>query len=138
MLNQHYSGHIYKDNRIVRLSIGPGEKMVLMTTDGLAVIAWRKFIDKSGQKGVNNCIFQNNSSLLSSSLLLEAEQLAWSRWPGERLYTYVNPRKVSVNPGYCYKMAGWTLVRDAETGTVAHLTIGKKLIILEKFYREVA
>lgn len=30
------------------------------------------------------------------------------KWPGERFYTYVNPKKVkSTNPGYCFMAAGW-------------------------------
>jgi len=44
----------------------------------------------------------------SSDLIRSAMALAWQRWPGERLYTYVNPRFVkSANPGYCFLMAGW-------------------------------
>jgi hypothetical protein len=34
--------------------------------------------------------------------------LAWQRWPGKRLFTYVWDAKVkSANPGYCFKKAGW-------------------------------
>lgn len=110
MLNRHYSRNVYRDGRTVRLSAGPGFKMVLLTPDGAAAFIWRKFIDKSGQKGINCAMFRNERPELyqSSDLILEAEQLAWQRWPGERLYTYVNPRKVkSKNPGYCFLMAGW-------------------------------
>jgi hypothetical protein len=54
--------------------------------------------------------------------------IAWQRWPGERLYTYVNPRKVkSENPGYCFKVAGWTTC-----GT----TKWRKLTILETYATE--
>ena len=36
------------------------------------------------------------------------DSLAWERWPGERLFTYVDPNKVrSFNPGYCFLRAGW-------------------------------
>jgi hypothetical protein len=39
---------------------------------------------------------------------MDAEQHAWSRWPGQRLYTYVDPKSVkSRNPGYCFRCAGW-------------------------------
>jgi len=108
MLNTHYSARHYRDGRQVKLSVGPGYKMVLMTADCLACWAWRKFIDASGQIGINNAIFHNESGILSSTLILEAEQLGWQRWPGERLYTYVNPTKIkSKNPGYCFLVAGW-------------------------------
>lgn len=132
LMRRHYSFYEYADgrrnnpaNRNRRLFVGPGEKMVLLTDDCRALFVWRKFIDKSGQQGVNCAVFRNEGDEMSSSLILEAEQLAWGRWPGERLYTYVNPRKVaSCNPGYCFKMAGWR-----ECGRT-----GKGLVILEKCY----
>ena len=38
----------------------------------------------------------------------QAVEIAWRRWPGERLFTYVNGGKIrSTNPGYCFLMAGW-------------------------------
>ncbi len=131
LMQRHYSFQPYKDGRRQDLSnpnrhlfVGPGEKMVLLTTDCLALFVWRKFIDKSNQQGVNCAVFRNEGSSLSSSLILEAEQLAWQRWPGERLYTYVNHRKIqSPNPGYCFKCAGWQY---------CGLTVSKKLHILEK------
>jgi hypothetical protein len=56
-------------------------------------------------------------------LIQEATQLAWQRWPGQRLYTYVNPRKVrSTNPGCCFLKAGWR-----RCGVTKH----NKLLILE-------
>lgn len=123
MLNRHYSVRHYKDGRKTKLFIGPGEKMALMTTDGTALFIWRKFIDGSGQKGINCAVFRNEGKELSSSLILEAEQLAWNRWPGERLYTYVNSQKIkSSNPGYCFKVAGWNVCGQTKGG----------LVILEK------
>lgn len=106
--NRHYSARAYRDGRRVVLTVGPGEKMVLKTADGLAAFVWRKFKDDSGQIGINCALFRNEGPILSSELILEAEQLAWVRWPGERLYTYVNPRRIkSTNPGYCFIRAGW-------------------------------
>lgn len=103
----HYSAAKNPSPKI-RQCVGPGEKLVLLHRTGLAAFAWRKFRDDSGQQGVNNTLFVNHGAGLSSALILEAEQIAWARWPGERLYTYVNPRKVkSPNPGYCYLCAGW-------------------------------
>lgn len=108
IFRRHYTWHEYKDGRAHNIFVGPGEKMVLVTQDWSALFIWRKFIDKSGQSGVNCAVFRNESDILSSELILEAEQLAWGRWSGERLYTYVNARCIkSSNPGYCFQMAGW-------------------------------
>ncbi len=77
--------------------------------------------------GVCCAVFRNESPVLSSELIREAEQLAWARWPHARLYTYVNPRKIkSVNPGFCFKRANWR-----ECG---HTAGG--LVILEKLPAE--
>ena len=113
LFNRHYSRHHYKDGRKPRLFVGPGEKMVLLTLDCRALFIWRKFIElgEVEPKGVNCAVFRNESEILSSKLILEAEQLAWQRWPNERLYTYVNPRKIrSSNPGFCFLKAGWQRV----------------------------
>jgi hypothetical protein len=105
---RHYSARHYKDGRERKLFCGPGEKMILITDKEDALFVWRKFIADSGQTGVNCAVFRNESEFLSSSLIREAMNHAWIRWPGERLYTYVNPRKIrSSNPGYCFKVAGW-------------------------------
>jgi hypothetical protein len=124
LFNRHYSRYHYADGRKPMLFVGPGEKMVLLTAECDALFVWRKFISGDGQQGVNCAIFRNEGLHQSSALIAEAEQLAWDRWPGERLYTYVNPRAVrSVNPGYCFKIAGWR--RCGETKW-------NKLLILEK------
>lgn len=111
LFQRHYSKYHYADGRKPTRFVGPGERIVLVTACGKAMFVWRKFIDKSGQKGINCSIFRNeNKYLLSSDLIKAAEEIAWSRWPGERLYTYVNERAVkSCNPGYCFKKAGWSL-----------------------------
>lgn len=131
LYRRHYSCYQYKDNRRNQhgyrnrfLFLGPGEKIVLMTVNCDALFAWRKFIDKSGQEGVNCAVFRNESPILSSVLILEAEQHAWARWPGQRLYTYVNAGAIkSSNPGWCYQMAGWTKCGITKGG----------LVILEKY-----
>ena len=124
LFHRHYSYRKYKDGRKPKLFCGPGEKLVLLSWDNKALFVWRKFISQDNQWGVNCAIFRNESNLLSSELISEAEQIAWNRWPGERLYTYVNPQKIeSKNPGYCFKKAGWK---------ICGMTKWKKLIILEK------
>jgi hypothetical protein len=132
IMTRHYTFQHYKDGRRSNqryrnrmLFCGPGEKMVLLTPTCDALFVWRKFIDKSGQQGINCAVFRNEGDTLSSVLILAAEARAWERWPGARLYTYVNVGKVkSSNPGYCFKMAGWMPCGK---------TAVKKLLILEKF-----
>jgi hypothetical protein len=112
--SRHYSFKPYRDGRRQdlsnpnrRLFVGPGEKLVLI--GDRCLFAWRKFIDASGQQGVNCSTFRNESQVLSSTLILAAEEFARKKWPLERrFYTYVNPRKIrSTNPGYCFLCAGW-------------------------------
>lgn len=108
---RHYSCRHYRDGRNPRLFVGPGEKLVLLTQYSDACFIWRKFIDAAipKQTGVNCSLFRNESDVLSSQLIIEADEIAWEKWGNERLYTYVNPKKIkSTNPGYCYIQAGWT------------------------------
>jgi hypothetical protein len=61
-----------------------------------------------GQRGVMCSVFRNEGAHRSSDLIREACELAWQRWPGARLFTYVADAKVrSTNPGYCFQVAGW-------------------------------
>jgi hypothetical protein len=97
---------------------------VLLTNDNKALFVWRDFINDDGNEGINCAVFRNEGPRLSSDLLLEAERIAWQRWPGRRLYTYVSAAAVqSHNPGYCFKKAGWR---------TCGVTKKKKLLILEK------
>jgi hypothetical protein len=128
LYQRHYSYKRYADGRRRLhgypnrfLIAGPGQKLLLLGADGHALMVWRRFRDDSGQQGVNCAVFRNESRWRSSALLREAMELAWRRWPGQRLYTYVDPRAVrSVNAGYCFKCAGW---RACGTTKVRKLTI---------------
>lgn len=124
LYNRHYSAYQYKDGRERKLFCGPGEKIVLRTWDGDAMFVWRKFKDDSGQTGINCAVFRNESPHLSSELVRQADAIADRIWPGERHYTYVNAERVrSVNPGACFKHAGWR---------VCGVTKVNKLLILER------
>jgi hypothetical protein len=97
-----------------------GRKMVLRDTEGLIVFVWM-FPDPAlrmdGQTGYNNSLFRNESDRVSSQIVLEAEALAVARWGPNRGYTYIDPGKVaSVNPGYCFKCAGWRFVKRTAGG----------------------
>lgn len=108
LYERHYSCYQYRDGRRRRLFVGPGEKIVLRTGDGDAFFVWRRFIDDSGQSGVNCAAFRNESEYRSSDLIRQADAIADHVWPGERHYTYVNSQAVrSSNPGFCFMAAGW-------------------------------
>ncbi len=115
IFHSHYSHRKYRDGRKPKLFVGPGRKMVLVTAGNDALFVWRKFIDKcidartnKPQSGVNCSVFRNESRNVASEMILEAEWHANRRWAHERLYTYVDPKKVkSRNPGYCFICAGW-------------------------------
>jgi hypothetical protein len=124
LFDRHYSRHFYKDGRLQKLFVGPGEKMVLVLPDYSALFVFRKFISMNEQTGINCAVFRNESKYLSSDLIMKAEEIAHKRWPGERLYTYVNKKKIkSINPGCCFKKAGWKKIGLTKGG----------LLIYEKF-----
>ena len=120
IFQRHYSYRKYTDGRDPAKFIGPGEYMALVTPHYDALFVWRKFINMRPQDhGVNCAIFRNESEHRSSDMIREAVALAWDRWPSERLYTYVNPRKIeSPNPGYCFKCAGWSECGKTSKGLV--------------------
>jgi hypothetical protein len=94
-------------------SIAPfGDYVALLTGDCSAGFLWVRApggVWQSGTEGVSCAFFRNEGPTRSSDLILEAMDIAWKRWPGERLFTYVWDAKVaSVNPGACYRHAGWT------------------------------
>ncbi len=66
-----------------------------------------------------NCsIFRNEGPIRSSVLILEACLLAWRKWPGERLFTFVDEQATArrrakhSQPGQCFVAAGWTLLEE--------------------------
>ena len=109
LYERHYSCYHYKDGRKRTQFVGPGQHIVLTLPDRKALYVWRKFIDDSGQKGVNCAVFRNESAILSSDLIREADAIADRVWPGERHYTFVRQKAVkSRNPGWCFICAGWS------------------------------
>ena len=110
LFERHYSAT--NENRHTYKFTGPGEHIVLLSPDARALFVWckQRYIH-SDQTGVNCAVFRNEGSSYgrSSELIEAAKVLAWQRWPGERLYTYVNPRKVrhKRDPGRCFLRAGF-------------------------------
>ena len=95
----------------------PGQTIVLCTFTDDAVFGWWRPDPASGIKAMNGLngwtctIFRNESAILSSTLILEAEKAIpvfnYDCGP-DGLLTYVWDKKIaSVNPGYCFKQAGW-------------------------------
>lgn len=107
--------------------VGPGERLVLITPCAKALFVWRfERFHLDGQTGINCAVFRNEGAGggQSSALIRAADAIADLRWPGERHYTYVDPRKVrSTNPGACFKFAGWRLCGISKR---------RKLVILER------
>jgi hypothetical protein len=117
LYSRHYSAYDYKDGRERKLFVGPGEKLVLRTWEGNAMLVWRRFIDDSGQCGVNCAVFRNESGIRSSDLIREADAIAFKLWPNCRHYTFVNAERIkSNNPGACFLAAGWQRLKE-KTGS---------------------
>lgn len=120
LYDRHYSARRYRDSRTVKKVAGPGEYLAFVTPMGDAAFVWKKFRNADpAQTGVMCSIFRNEGPALSSDLIRRAMALAWERCPGERLYTYVNPGKISSsNPGYCFLRAGWRKCGMSKGGLV--------------------
>ena len=99
-----------------------GRKLVLRDAAGTVLFVWLwpdPALRMDRQTGYNCAIFRNESSRLSSEIVLEAERHAFEKWGPERLYTYVDPRKIrSTNPGACFKAAGWRRAGLSSSGLV--------------------
>lgn len=97
-----------------------GRKLVLRNTEGTVLFVWswpREEMRMDGQKGYNCAIFRNESDRLSSDIILEAEVHAFAKWGPNRVFTYVDGRKIkSVNPGFCFKKAGWIKIGMSKSG----------------------
>jgi hypothetical protein len=128
VITTHFDGEMsmLADRHYSRRTVGArqfmysGRKIVIRNTEGTILFGWLWAHDDKrmdGQTGYNCAIFRNESERCSSDVILECEQIAFAKWGPNRLYTYVNPGKIaSVNPGYCFKMAGWKFLRRAKDG----------------------
>ena len=97
-----------------------GRKLVLRDCLGDVLFVWMypdETMRMDGQRGYNCAMFRNESQRKSSDIILEAERWAFEKWGQNRMYTYVDPSRIkSVNPGYCFKVAGWTFVGLSKNG----------------------
>lgn len=130
LYRRHYSCRKYNHGQAidyVRTGITPpGETMILLSPDCSALFVWSlQRFRADGQKGVNCSVFRNESSVRASELIREACKLAWHRWPGERLFTFVDAREIRVIkrhgvpvPGWCFVRAGWTQCGESKKGLI--------------------
>ena len=106
--------------------VAPGRCLVLRaeTEDGIAlwVTSWpfAQYV-KHAWAGAWTCsLFRNEGAALSSDLINQA--VSATRWyygkpPALGMITFVLPKAIrSVNPGFCYKAAGWRVVGAAKDG----------------------
>lgn len=110
LYERHYSAYRYADGRKRTQFVGPGYSIVLRTTRADALFVWRDYIDDTipKQEGVECAVFRNESDVLSSDLIRQADAIADHVWPGRRHYTKVDPKAIrGRNPGYCFIAAGW-------------------------------
>lgn len=95
----------------------PGQTIILLTEYADAVFGWWRPHPDSGIKAMNGLdgwtctIFRNEGFVLSSDLILDAELAIAEAGHGcgpSGFITYVWDKKVSsINPGACFKRAGW-------------------------------
>ena len=126
------------DRHYNRQSIGapqfvpPGRCLVLLTepADALWITSYPypEFVKHQWAGALICSCFRNESEHLSSDLITEA--VAATRWyaqqqpnwdlPALGMITFVDALKIrSVNPGYCYKMAGFQKVGSTKGGLIA-------------------
>lgn len=114
LADRHYSRQLIGSRQFV----APGRNLVYRDREGLCVFVWLwqfpEFRDDN-EEGYCCAMFHNESPRLSSEIILEAEEMASKEWGPNRLFTYVKPSAIlSVNPGFCFKQAGWRFVRSSK------------------------
>jgi hypothetical protein len=103
----------------------PGQTLILLSEDELAVFGWWRPHPAAGLKAMNGLdgwtctIFRNTGRQLSSALILAAEPILLARYDvgPDGLMTYVWDKKIrSPNPGYCFKCAGYQVAGRSADG----------------------
>ena len=112
-------GHYSRRTPGARQFAYSGRKLVLRNTQGSVLFVWmfpdpEKVERMDGQTGFYCSLFRNESSRRASDIILEAETWAFEKWGPNRMFTYVDSRKIrSVKvhgkpcPGFCFIKAGW-------------------------------
>ncbi len=116
LADRHYSRQTIGSNQFMP----PGRTIVLRSPAGDVVFGWLWQEHRAdNQVGFNCSIFRNESSRLSSDIILDAERTAVAAWGPNRAFTYINADAIrSRNPGYCFKMAGWREAGRSRKGLI--------------------
>ena len=100
----------------------PAKTLCLTNIDRTILFVWqfpKPEYRHDKQTGYNCALFRNEDSRLSSSIILEAEQLVIEAWGEGRAFTYVDASRIkSSNAGYCYKKAGWQNIGKSKSGKI--------------------
>ncbi|MFD0710598.1 hypothetical protein [Paenibacillus sp. GCM10027626] len=121
LADRHYSRQTPGADMFCR----PGRNLVLRTAWGDAVwVTWDGIRD-DGLRAWECTIFRNESPHLSSDLVVAATYATVKEWgepPPDGIITYVDARKIrSVNPGCCFKAAGWRSIGTSKRRGLALL-----------------
>lgn len=130
------AGAAIADRHYNRQSIGaaqfvpPGRCVVLRTPDApcLWTTSWpfAEYVQHAWPGAWVNSLFRNEAPdrYLSSDLITAAVAATLAEWPDPPdigIVSMVDPDKVrSSNPGYCYLMAGWSLVGRTRGGLLVY------------------
>jgi hypothetical protein len=107
LADRHYSRRTPGDRQF----LPPGRTICIRDSQARILFGWNwqlpeKRADK--QDGYYCSIFRNEGQRRSSEVILECEAIARDRCGIGRMFTYIAASKVrSINPGYCFKCAGW-------------------------------
>ena len=123
--DRHYSRQTIGAPQFTR----PGNNLVLLLEDCSALwVTWKPangIHRMDDMDGAYECtIFHNDGVELSSQLIIDAMKVTESVWgiPKNGWLTYVADSKVkSVNPGYCFKKAGWEVIGRNKKGNLTKL-----------------
>jgi len=103
----------------------PGRTVVLLAPHALWVTSWpfAEYTKHDWPGAWINSLFRNEGEGLASDLIRLAVAHTRSVWepPELGMVTFVDPKKVrgKKDPGYCYLMAGFTLVGKTKGGLLA-------------------
>ncbi|MCY9690588.1 hypothetical protein M5W70_18360 [Paenibacillus larvae] len=125
LADRHYSRQTIGHPMFTR----PGRNLVLRTALGNAVwVTWSGIRD-DGLDAWECTIFRNETHYLSSNLIRSAVEATIAEWgtpPVDGIITYVDPKKInSMNPGCCFKKAGWQRIgKNSKRGLIL-LQVGR-------------
>lgn len=123
LADRHYSRQTVGDKQFCR----HGKNLVLRTALGDAVwVTWQGIRD-DGLQAWECTIFRNESEYLSSELIREAIEITienWGKPPRDGIITTMNSNKIkSVNPGCCFKKAGFKQIGQTKVNKLLILQI---------------